>query len=168
MDNKFNFFESYHRALARLSDSSYGRLVRGMAKFIFDGKEPSFTKESEAVAWDLIRPILEKGQELSQIRAEAGKKGGENGKGKPRNIGNQHAVKTKANQIQNNNGKGIGKGIGFEENIKRKENNYGNNNRSQDNIADAQNKFLAEIAQSQSISATAERPGEVHETFPFG
>lgn len=156
MDKKFNFFESYHRALARLSDSSYGRLVRGMAKFIFDETEPSFSKESEAVAWDLIRPILEKGLEISQIRAEAGKKGGEAGKGKPRNLGNKNAAKTKANQKQNNSGIGIGIGeeIGFKEN-KRKENNYGNN------------CIQANTDIAQYVTEADERSGEVYEDFPF-
>lgn len=131
MDKKFNFFESYHRALSRVPDSCYGRVVRGMALFAFEGIEPNFTNDIDNVAWELIRPILLRGMELSQIRAEAGKQGGERGKGVSRNVGNSNArkknnSKSKANQKQNNNGigNGIGNGNGniIKENKKEKQN----------------------------------------------
>lgn len=71
------------------------------------------------VAWNLIKPILERGKELNQIRANAGRSGGLNGKGISRNVGNVNA-KTKAKQKQNkskqkqiNSGGGIGEGIGI-------------------------------------------------------
>lgn len=119
-DKKFNFFESYHRALSCVPDSCYGRVVRGMALFAFEGIEPNFTNDIDNVAWELIRPILQHGMELSQVRAEVGKQGGERGKGVSRNVGNSNAKKennskSKANQKQNNSGKGkgIGKGVGI-------------------------------------------------------
>lgn len=112
MDKKFNFFESYHRALNRVPDASYGRVVRGMARYVFDGEEPTFDEAVDNVAWELIKPILERGQELSLVRSEAGKKGGERGKGVPRNSGNNHASKANQKQIKSGKGIGIGKGEG--------------------------------------------------------
>ncbi len=119
-DKKYNFFESYHRALSRVPDDSYGRVVRAMSNYVFNGIEPNLTETLDLVAWELIKPILERGSELSQIRANAGRSGGLNGKGVSRNVGNENA-KSKANQKQNNskslanqkqNNSGIGKGIG--------------------------------------------------------
>ncbi len=113
-DKKYNFFESYHRALSRVPDESYGRVVRAMSYFVFAGIEPNLTETVDLVAWELIKPILEKGTELSQVRADAGRSGGINGKGIPRNAGNRHAAKvqkqTKANQKQIISGKGEGIG----------------------------------------------------------
>ena len=102
-DNKYNFFESYHRALSRVPDDSYGRVVRAMSNYVFNGIEPNLTETLDLVAWELIKPILERGSELSQIRANAGRSGGLNGKGVSRNIGNENAksnAKSKANQKQ--------------------------------------------------------------------
>ena len=120
-EKKYNFFESYHRALSRVPDDSYGRVVKAMSDFVFNGVEPNLTNTLDLLAWDLIKPILAKGEELSRIRANAGKAGGLKGKGVTRNIGNDFArqkqinAKSKANQKQNNSGigKGIGEGIGI-------------------------------------------------------
>ena len=130
-DNKYNFFESYHRALSRVPDDSYGRVVRAMSNYVFNGIEPNLTETLDLVAWELIKPILERGSELSQIRANAGRSGGLNGKGVSRNVGNENA-KSKANQKQNNskslanqkqnnsgigNGNGMGNGVGGKEEL---------------------------------------------------
>jgi hypothetical protein len=120
-EKKYNFFESYHRALSRVPDDCYGRVVKAMSDFVFNGVEPNLTNTLDLLAWDLIKPILAKGEELSRIRANAGKAGGLKGKGVTRNIGNDFArqkqinTKSKANQKQNNSGigKGIGEGIGI-------------------------------------------------------
>lgn len=133
MDKKFSFFESYHRALSRVPDDSYGRVVRAMSSYVFEGIEPNLTETIDLVAWELIRPILEKGTELSLVRADAGRAG----KGVSRNVGNNHAAKdenqskTKQNQNKNKtnqNGIGVGEGKGkgkedYKENI-IKENNF--------------------------------------------
>lgn len=118
-EKKYNFFESYHRALSRVPDDCYGRVVKAMSDFVFNGVEPNLTNTLDLLAWDLIKPILAKGEELSRIRANAGKAGGLKGKGVTRNIGNDFArqkqinTKSKANQKQNNSGIGIGEGIGI-------------------------------------------------------
>ncbi|MBO6034000.1 MAG: hypothetical protein J6Q22_21610 [Prevotella sp.] len=120
-EKKYNFFESYHRALSRVPDDCYGRVVKAMSDYVFNGVEPNLTNTLDLLAWDLIKPILAKGEELSRIRANAGQAGGLKGKGVTRNIGNDFArqkqinTKSKANQKQNNSGigKGIGEGIGI-------------------------------------------------------
>ena len=113
---KYSFFESYHKALSRVSDERYGRVVRAMSEFAFIGVEPNFVDDADWVVWELIHPIIARGQEISEARADAGRKG----KGVSRNTGNSHAVKEPDTQnqnktIQNNtkqNGKGIGYGMG--------------------------------------------------------
>ncbi len=136
-EHKFSFFESYHRALSRVSNERYGRVVRAMCAYAFMDEQPSFEDDADWIVWELIKPILERGHEISQARAEAGRHGGLNGKGITRNTGNQNAKKeenekqkqnnskTIASEKQNNSGIGIGKGIG-KGNIKKniiKENN---------------------------------------------
>ena len=122
-DNKYSFFESYHNALARVSDERYGRVVRAMSSYVFKQEEPNFSDDADWIVWELIRPILERGIEISKSRADAGANGGRNGKGVSRNKGNRNAAKDAtepiANQKQNNskqkqNNSGIGKGIGEE------------------------------------------------------
>lgn len=114
-NRKYTFFESYHNALCRVPDEAYGRIVRSMSDYVFNGVEPQLSDPTDLMAWELIKPILVKGIELSEIRANAGRNGGCSGKGKSRNVGNinakkQNNSKTKAIQKQNNSG--IGKGIG--------------------------------------------------------
>lgn len=117
-DKKFSFFESYHRALLRVCDERYGRIVRAMSSFVFNGENPNFSDDADWIVWELIRPILERGVEISKIRSEAGGNGGRRGKGVSRNKGNKNAVKIK-NQKQNNskqkqNNSGVGIGLGKE------------------------------------------------------
>ncbi len=125
-DKKYSFFESYHNALARVSDERYGRVVRAMSAFVFKQEEPSFSDDADWIVWELIRPILERGIELSKTRANAGASGGRKGKGVSRNKGNQNAAKntseSNANQKQNNSkqkqiNSGIGIGIGIGKDI---------------------------------------------------
>lgn len=122
-DNKYSFFESYHKALSRVSDERYGRVVRAMSEFAFKGIAPSFADDADWIVWELVKPIIERGQEISEARAEAGRKGGSNGKGVTRNKGNRNAAKDESktiannsNQKQNNSGIGIGIGIGKDNN----------------------------------------------------
>ena len=117
-DNKYSFFESYHKALSRVSDERYGRVVRAMSEFAFKGIAPSFADDADWIVWELVKPIIERGQEISEARAEAGRKGGSNGKGVTRNKGNRNAAKDESKTIANNsnqkqNNSGIGKGIGI-------------------------------------------------------
>lgn len=113
-DNKYSFFESYHKALSRVSDECYGRVVRAMSEFAFNGIVPNFEDDADWIVWELVKPIIERGQKISEVRAEAGHRG----KGVSRNKGNRNAAKgddkSKANQsnsIQNNTKQyGIGKG----------------------------------------------------------
>lgn len=129
-DKKYNFFESYHRALSHVPDESYGRVVKAMSRYVFEGIDPHLKEPMDLVAWELIKPILEKGSELSLIRSLAGKNGGQKGKGVPRNVGNDFASlakqkqiisKSKAKQKQIKSGIGIGEGIGIKESETKKE-----------------------------------------------
>lgn len=120
-DNKYSFFESYHKALSHVSDERYGRVVRAMSEFAFKGIAPSFADDADWIVWELVKPIIERGQEISEARAEAGRKGGINGKGVTRNKGNRNAAKNENKTIANNsnqkqNNSGIGKGIGKDNN----------------------------------------------------
>lgn len=116
-NRKYTFFESYHNALCRVPDEAYGRIVRSMSDYVFNGVEPQLSDPTDLMAWELIKPILVKGIELSEIRANAGRAG----KGTSRNAGNINAKKqnntnqNKNNTNQNGIGKGIGKGIGNKE-----------------------------------------------------
>ena len=119
-DNKFSFFESYHRALSHVSNERYGRVVRAMSEFVFMGIVPSFADDADWIVWELIKPIIERGKEISEARSDVGRKGGLNGKGVSRNEGNKNAAKednktiaNKSKTIANNSGKGIGKGNGI-------------------------------------------------------
>lgn len=93
-DRNFKFFESYHLALSNVSDKHYARIIRAMCQYVFEEKTPNFTDGLDITIWELIRPILEKGCQLSEVRREAGK----HGKGVSRNPGNTHAAKS---SIQN-------------------------------------------------------------------
>lgn len=114
-NRKYTFFESYHNALCRVPDEVYGRIVRSMSDYVFNGVEPQLSDPTDLMAWELIKPILAKGVELSEIRANAGRAG----KGTSRNIGNTNAKRrNNTNQNKNNtnqNGIGIGIGVGNKE-----------------------------------------------------
>ena len=92
-DNKFTFFESYHEALSRVPDDQYGRIVRAICNYAFYDVEPDFKDNTDFVAWMLIKPIVDNGREISKVRSESGAKGGANGKGVSRNVGNRFAAK---------------------------------------------------------------------------
>lgn len=98
MENKkFSFFESYHKALSRFSDEQYGRIVRAMSKFVFDGEEPDFSEGSDWAVWEMAKPIIERGFEISNARKEANLSRKSFSGGAP--LGNRNAAK----QQQNNN-----------------------------------------------------------------
>ena len=90
-DKKFTFFESYHKALSRLSDEHYGRIVRAISKFVFDGEEPDFSEDTDCVIWELTKPIIERGFEISNARREANLSRKTYAGGAP--LGNSHSSK---------------------------------------------------------------------------
>ncbi len=100
-EQKYTFFESYHRALSRVSDERYGRVVRAMSNYVFEGQEPDFADDGDWIVWELVKPILEHGNDIARIRSEAGKLA----KGIVKNVGNQNAKKqskTKQNEAKQN------------------------------------------------------------------
>lgn len=119
MLTKYSFFHSFHDALNGVDDATYGRCVRALSEYAFTGVEPKL-KGSDLMFFTLARPLID----VTLKRAEAGRLGGSQGAGISRNLGNQNAAKTIANQNQNNSKtigdkekeKGIGEGIGEMEN----------------------------------------------------
>ncbi len=58
-EKKYTFFESYHRALSRVSDERYGRVVRAMSNYVFESQEPDFADDGDWIVWELVKPILD-------------------------------------------------------------------------------------------------------------
>lgn len=130
-DKSYTFFESYHKALSRMNDESYGRIVRHISEYVFYDAVPDLKDDAEYIAWELIKPILDHRKTISDVRADSGRTGGEHGKGVTRNKGNSNATKSIANNSKsiannsktiaetkaNNSGIGIGIGVGKGEDI---------------------------------------------------
>ena len=95
MNSKFTFFASFDDVLSDMTDEQYGRMVRAMSAYVFRGEETTFNDKAEIIIWKLVKPILDNSLILSSRRSEAGKKGGESGRGVSRNQGNQNASKQK-------------------------------------------------------------------------
>lgn len=96
--DRFTFFRSFQEVIERFEEDDQLKIYRGIVKFALDGEEPKFNNPTVEMMWILMKPVLRK----SEVRRDAGKTGGKNGKGISRNIGNQHAAKTKAKQKQIN------------------------------------------------------------------
>ena len=94
--DRFTFFRSFQEVIERFEEDDQLKIYRGIVKFALDGEEPKFNNPTVEMMWILMKPVLRK----SEVRRDAGKKGGNNGKGISRNIGNKNAAKTKANQKQ--------------------------------------------------------------------
>ncbi len=57
-DRGLNFSKTYHSVLSRLSDERYGRIVRAMCEFEFEGKRPKFETDDDKSIWELIELTL--------------------------------------------------------------------------------------------------------------
>lgn len=90
-DNKFTFFESYDEALSRVSDEQYGRIVRAICNYVFRDKEPELKDNTDFMAWKFIKPIIQRGFEISNARREANLSRKTYGGGAP--IGNSNSSK---------------------------------------------------------------------------
>lgn len=91
--NSFTFYLSFERAISNLDDKNQLIVYRSISRYSLFGEEPQ-VEGLALVAWELIKPILEKSRILSVNGKQA--KGIE----KPSLLGNQNA-KTKQNQSQN-------------------------------------------------------------------
>lgn len=132
MLTKYTFFHSFHDALKGVDDATYGRCVRALSEYAFTGVEPQLSG-TDLMFFTLAKPLID----VTRKRAEAGSKGGSLGAGTTRNVGNQNAAKTIANQKQNEsktiqdkdkdkeNGIGYGEGIGKGDKDKEKDNTGG-------------------------------------------
>lgn len=73
---KFSFFESYAAMLDQLDDAQCAEFVRAMYRWAFQGEEPEFSDPSLRFAWPSIAEQITAGLEISERRAEAGKRSG--------------------------------------------------------------------------------------------
>lgn len=90
-DDKFTFFVSYDEALSRVSDEQYGRIVRAICSYVFRDKEPDFKDNAEFMAWKFMKPIIQRGFEISNARRKANLSRKTYGGGAP--IGNSNSSK---------------------------------------------------------------------------
>lgn len=97
--SSFTFYLSFEKAISRLDDNNQLIVYRAISRYSLFGEIPQVDGFA-AIAWELIKPILDK----SRIRSINGAKA--KGKSKPNLIGNQNAVskneaKSKLNQSKN-------------------------------------------------------------------
>ena len=90
---KFTFYRSFHAAIEAFDDATYGRYVRMLANYAFNGVEPQLNDSLMVMFWTMAKPLIDK----TIIRSVAGRTGGQNGSGIPRNEGNNNAAKQKQN-----------------------------------------------------------------------
>lgn len=97
--SSFTFYLSFEKAISRLDDNNQLIVYRAISRYSLFGEIPRVDGFA-AIAWELIKPILDK----SRIRSINGTKA--KGKSKPNLVGNQNAVskneaKTKQKQSKN-------------------------------------------------------------------
>lgn len=73
---KFSFFESYAHMLDQLDDAQCAEFVRAMYRWAFQGEEPELSDTSLQFAWPSIAEQITAGIEISERRAEAGRRSG--------------------------------------------------------------------------------------------
>lgn len=157
--NKFNFFRSYMEALEDLPPDEFKAAVMAICHYAFDGEQDEVTGGAK-VAFKLIAPIIDRGEEISAKRSEAGKKGMKNRYNKT--VTNDNKALTNDNKsltndnkpITNANGIGVGKGIGkgnIKENTRTKYGEYKHVLLSADELA----KLNAEYGEEKTKRAIA-------------
>lgn len=97
--SSFTFYLSFEKAISKLDDNNQLIVYRAISRYSLFGEIPQVDGFA-AIAWELIKPILDK----SRIRSINGAKA--KGKSKPNLIGNQNAVskneaKSKLKQSKN-------------------------------------------------------------------
>ena len=96
--SSFTFYLSFEKAISKLDDNNQLIVYRAISRYSLFGEIPQVDGFA-AIAWELIKPILDK----SRIRSINGAKA--KGKSKPNLVGNQNAVskdeaKTKLKQSE--------------------------------------------------------------------
>ena len=94
--NSFTFYLSFEKAISRLDDKNQLSVYRSISRYSLFGESPEVDGLA-AIAWELIKPILDK----SRVRSENGKKA--KGVPKPNLVGNKNAkneAKTKLNEAE--------------------------------------------------------------------
>lgn len=159
--NKFNFFRSYMEALEDLPPDEFKAAVMAICHYAFDGEQDEVTGGAKVV-FKLIAPIIDRGEEISAKRSEAGKKGMKNRYNKTvtndnktltndnKSLTNDNKPITNANGIGIGVGKGIGKG-NIKENTRTKYGEYKHVLLSADELA----KLNAEYGEEKTQRAIA-------------
>jgi len=153
-DKKFTFFESYHKALSRLSDEHYGRIVRAISKFVFDGEEPDFSEDTDWVIWELTKPIIERGFEISNARKEANLSRRSFSGGAP--LGNRNSAKqqqTTTKQQQTTTDKEEDKDNEMEEDKETEHILFKKNNMKKPTVEEVQSYFFEQAPDSSRVDA---------------
>lgn len=110
--DKFTFFRSYMEAIEDLPAEEFKEIVMAICRYALDDEETELTGAAK-VAYKLITPIIDNGKQLSETRAEAGKKGMKTRWGNNKAITNDNkGITNDNNGITSDNGIGIGEGIG--------------------------------------------------------
>ena len=94
--NSFTFYLSFEKAIAKLDDKNQLSVYRSISRYSLFGENPEVDGLA-AIAWELIKPILDK----SRVRSENGRKA--KGVPKPNLVGNKNAkneAKTKLNEAE--------------------------------------------------------------------
>ena len=69
---RIGIFDNQHEAVKELPDERQGAFWVAFFAYVFDGVEPCFSEPMERMAWNLVKPYIEK----SKTAGQNGKKGG--------------------------------------------------------------------------------------------
>lgn len=72
MKDVFVFYRSYHEAMKDFSDAQYGKLMRALAEYALNGKEPEKLDRLSVMVFTLIKPQID----AMAKSYETGKRGG--------------------------------------------------------------------------------------------
>ncbi len=72
MKDVFVFYRSYHEAMKDFSDAQYGKLMRALAEYALNEKEPEKLDKISAMVFTLIKPQID----TNTKKTDGGKKGG--------------------------------------------------------------------------------------------
>lgn len=97
---KFSFFESYAAMLDQLDDAQCAEFVRAMYRWAFQGEEPEFSDPSLRFAWPSIAEQITAGLEISERRAEAGKRSGKARAKKAKKTKNEQCSNSVRNSVR--------------------------------------------------------------------
>lgn len=75
--SRYTFFKSFHEALEDFNDETYGKCVRMLSDYVFNGIEPA-PKGEMKMFWVIVKPLLDAALKKSEAGRLGGLKNGEN------------------------------------------------------------------------------------------